>query len=121
MTLAVASGLCIMCDIGLPTGEADVAGNPLFTGDLVRLWQDAGDRWEASPNLMPIVKFQYLSYCDGTIEPWPDKAAKPFTMGISSYGISGGPFAIRLEKSHKEAIPGLITRQYMMSYTELES
>jgi hypothetical protein len=108
--MQIYSGSCCFCDVGRPTGEQDMHGNDLFTGDIVQLWHGnyVGvpdiEEWLPSSGLTAIVAHQYQSYSNGTIEVL-DTDAKPFTMGIASIGVQGAEWKVSLVKSHKDIIP----------------
>ena len=40
--MRIYSGSSCFCDTGIPTGEVDMHGNELFSGDIVQLWHG---RW----------------------------------------------------------------------------
>jgi len=108
--MKVFSGTCCQCDVGRPTGEKDMYGKELFTGDLVILLHGnyVGtdlETWFPSGGLHFITANQYQSYSNGVIKI-RDKDAKPFTMGIADVGVQGGEWKVILAKSHKDVIEG---------------
>ena len=118
--LAIYSGDYCMCDIGRKTGEVDMYGRELFTGDVVQLWQGYyvgtdHEEWLPSDGLTAIVADQYVSYSDGSVELL-DENAKPYTMGISSVGISNHVWRVQLVKSHTEVIEGERFKSYGLNY-----
>ena len=40
--MRIYSGSSCFCDTGIPTGEVDMHGNELFSGDIVQLWHGRG-------------------------------------------------------------------------------
>ena len=108
--MRVYSGSYYMCDSGEETGEVDMHGNELFTGDVVQLWHgnfigSELEEWYPSSGLTVIVKNKYTSYCDGTfIENEND--LEPFTMGIKEIGVKGGDWDVALVKSHSDLVDG---------------
>lgn len=108
--MKVFSGSCYLCDSGIPTGEVDMHGRELFTGDIVQLWhgnwigQDL-EEWMPSDGLTAIVADQYQSYSDGSFEIISEKP-RPFTMGIKDVGVQGGAWKVSLVKSHKDIVHG---------------
>lgn len=118
--LAIYSENYCMCDIGRKTGEVDMHGQELFTGDIVQLWHGnyiGTDReeWMPSDGLTAIVANQYISYSDGVVKLL-DKNAKPFTMGISAVGISDREWHVSLVKSHSEVVEGERFKAYGFNY-----
>ena len=108
--MKVFSGSCCLCDVGIPTGELDMHGNELFTGDIVQLWHgnyvDTDlEEWLPSSGLTAIVAKQYQSYSDGSVDILDD-GAKPLTMGIANVGVQGGEWKLSLVKSHKDLVEG---------------
>jgi hypothetical protein len=120
--MRIYSGTCCMCDVGIPTGEFDMKGRELFTGDIVQLWH--GDyigtdfeEWMPSDGLTAIVSNQYQSYTDGTVV-LIDSEAKPFTMGIFSIGVSGEDWRVSLVKSHTDIVVGERFAAYGFNYRD---
>ncbi len=110
MNLVVFSGDCRLCAVGRPTGERDMEGRELYTGDIVMLWRGEWigtdkETWLPSGGLTVIVAGQYTSYSDGTFEETNPEAA-PFTMGIASCGVQDSQWKVTLIKSHRDSIPG---------------
>ena len=108
--MKIYSGSCCLCNVGIPTGETDMHGNELFSGDIVQLWHGNYigtdvEEWFPSSGLTAIVGNQYRSYTDGTIETLTVKP-ELFTMGIASVGIQGDEWKVSLVKSHKDIIIG---------------
>ena len=108
--MRIYSGSSCFCDTGIPTGEVDMHGNELFSGDIVQLWHGSYigedcEEWLPSTGLTAIVCKQYTSYSDGTIEK-NSGTIELFTMGIASVGVQGGEWKVSLVKSHRDIIPG---------------
>ena len=103
-------GSCCICDVGMPTGEKDMHGKELFSGDIVQLWHgnyigEDIEEWLPSSGLTAIVGNQYQSYSDGTIKTLTD-TPDLFTMGIAKCGIQNEEWRVSLVKSHRDIIPG---------------
>jgi len=118
------SGTCCLCDVGIPTGEKDIHGNELFTGDIVQLWHGNYigtdiEEWLPSDGLTAIVGQQYQSYTDGTIEKLTDNP-ELFTMGIAKIGIQNEEWKVSLVKSHKDIIVGERFIAFGFNYRENE-
>lgn len=108
--MKIFSGSCCICDVGIPTGEVDINGNDLYTGDIVQLWHGNFlgtdvEEWLPSSGVTAIVADQYQSYSNGKIELL-DESPKPFTMGIKQHGVQSGEWKLTLIKSHKDIISG---------------
>lgn len=108
--LKIYAGKCLMGDVGQPTGEFDMDGEELFVGDIVQLHHgyyigEEFEEWYPGGGLTAIVSNKYRSYSDGTHEVINDNP-KPFTMGISSIGVKGEGWDVKLVKSHKEIVDG---------------
>lgn len=108
--MKIFSGSCCLCDIGIPTGEVDMHGENLYTGDIVQLWHGNYigtdlEEWLPSSGLTAIVANQYQSYTDGSIKVVSEKPVF-FTMGIATEGIQGGEWKVVLVKSHKDIVEG---------------
>lgn len=108
--LKIYSGQCLMGDVGQPTGKTDMNGEELFVGDVVQLWHgnyigEEFAEWLPSDGLTAIVSNKYQPYSDGTHKVINDNP-KPFTMGISSIGVKGDDWDVKLVKSHKEIVSG---------------
>ena len=111
-----------MCDCGIPTGETDIHGNELFTGDIVQLWHGMWtgsdyEEWLPSSGLTAIVSNQYTSYSDGSIVA-NEGENRPFTMGISSCGVQNSEWKVNLVKSHKDIIVGEKFQSYGFNYRD---
>ena len=112
--LQVFSGQCCFCDIGRKTGETDMHGKELFTGDIVQLWHGNFigtdlEEWMPSDGLTAVVAKQYQTYCNWKGEAYhllEDGNAEPFTMGIRDAGVQGGDWRVSLVKSHRDLIEG---------------
>lgn len=118
--MRVFSGSCCFCDVGRPTGEKDIHGRELFTGDIVQLWHGNYigtdfEEWMPSDGLTAIVANQYQSYTDGSIV-LIDKDAPAFTMGIKDCGVSNDEWHVSLVKSHTEIIAGERFKAYGFNY-----
>lgn len=108
--LKIYSGQCLMGDVGQPTNEVDMYGDPLFVGDIVQLWHGSYigtdlEEWMPSDGLTAIVSNKYTSYTNGKHEVTNENAT-PFTMGISNVGVKGVDWDVKLVKSHKDIIDG---------------
>ncbi len=108
--MKIYSGSCCMCDVGIPTGEVDMHGKALFSGDIVQLWHGnyigtESEEWLPSSGLTAIVGNQYRSYSDGLTELLTDEP-KLFTMGIAACGVQNEEWRVSLVKSHKDIIAG---------------
>lgn len=120
--MRIYSGSCCMCDVGRPTGEVDIHGIELFTGDIVQLWHGNYigtdiEEWMPSDGLTAIVANQYQSYSDGSIILL-DESAKPFTMGIANCGVSSDEWHVSLVKSHTDIIAGERFKAYGFNYRD---
>lgn len=108
--MRIYSGTSCMCDTGIPTGEIDIHGNDLFSGDIVQLWHGNYlgtdlEEWMPSSGLTAIVGNQYQSYTNGEVVLLTD-SPRLFTMGIGDTGIQNEEWKVSLVKSHKEIING---------------
>ena len=122
MSLLVYSGECCQCDAGRPTGELDMYGEELFTGDLVMLWHgqyigEDCEQWLPSGSVTYITCNQYRSFSDGSVE-LIDENAEPFTMGIKTVGVKGCEWDVSLVKSHRLIIAGERYKHYGLNYRE---
>jgi hypothetical protein len=120
--MRIFSGTCCMCDVGIPTGEEDMHGCELFSGDVVQLWHGNYmgtdiEEWMPSSGLTTILGNQYQTYTDGTIELINSKPSL-YTMGISGVGVQGGEWKVSLVKSHKDIIPGERFASFGINYRE---
>jgi hypothetical protein len=106
--MKIYSGNYCFCEIGLPTGQYDMHGNELFTGDIVQLWHGNYigtdlEEWLPSSGLTAIV-------AEGHEGGWHDKPlekiGKPFTMGIKDIGCCGDSWKVSIVKSHSDIILG---------------
>tara|TARA_Y100001951_G_scaffold105377_1_gene122759 strand:+ start:11611 stop:11943 length:333 start_codon:yes stop_codon:yes gene_type:complete len=109
-----------MCDTGLATGETDMHGHELFSGDIVQLWHgnwigEEFEEWLPSSGLTAILGNQYQSYSNGITELLTDKP-ELFTMGIAGIGVQGGEWKVSLVKSHSEIIAGERFAAYGINY-----
>ena len=108
--MKIYSGSCCFCDVGIPTGETDIHGDELFSGDIVLLWHgnyigEECEEWMPSGGLTAIVGRQYTSRWDGTIEENPGPL-RLFTMGIADCGVQNEEWKVSLVKSHRDIVPG---------------
>lgn len=125
--MKVFSGRCCFCDVGRPTGNQDMHGNELFTGDIVQLWNGHFigtelEEWFPCSGLTAIVAEQYQSYARayGEVDHvLVDDDAKPFTMGIKSIGVQGGDWKVSLVKSHKDIVEGERFISYGFSFRSI--
>ena len=65
--MRIYSGSSCFCDTGIPTGEVDMHGNELFSGDIVQLWHgnyigEDCEEWMPVGGLTAIVGKQYTNY-----------------------------------------------------------
>jgi hypothetical protein len=74
----VYSGKCRLCDVGIPTGENDIHGKELFTGDILVTFTEN----YAPGGLTVMVSNQYQSYSDGTHKETGETS--PYPMGIKN-------------------------------------
>ena len=108
--MKIYSGNCCMCDVGIPTGEVDMHGNELFSGDIVQLWHGNYigtdfEEWYPSSGVTAIVGDQYQSYTDGKVE-LIDSNPDLFTMGIAKCGVQNHEWKVSLIKSYKDIVVG---------------
>lgn len=120
MSLKIFSGNCCMCDTGIPTGEKDIHGRELFTGDVVQLWHVncEGTEFEQmlpEDGLTAIVAEQYSSF-QGKAPEVINENPTPFTMGIKAIGVQGGKWRVSLVKSHKHVVVGEHFPQFGFNY-----
>lgn len=120
--LRVYSGQCCVCDVGIKTGETDMGGNDLYTGDIVQLWHgywvgEDFEEWMPSDGLTVVLADQYESYSDGTVKTLSDSPT-PFTMGIKCIGVQGGDWRVKLVKSHNDIVPGERFPAFGINYRE---
>lgn len=120
--MKVFSGNCCMCDVGMETGELDMHGSELFTGDIVQLWHGGYigtdlEEWYPSSGLTVITANQYQSYTDGSCVTI-DENPIPFTMGIAKCGVQNEEWKVSLVKSHKDIIVGERFPSFGISYKE---
>lgn len=106
--MKIFSGNYCFCDTGIPTGEKDIHGKELFTGDIVQLWHGNYistdmEEWMPCDGLTVIVAEGHEG---GRIEKPLDNVGKPFTMGISKIGIQSKEWKVTLVKSHEMLVPG---------------
>lgn len=118
--MRIYSGTSCFCDVGIETGETDMHGESLFTGDIVQLWHGnyigaECEEWLPSSGITAIVANQYTSYSDGTIK-LNEGENKPFTMGIARCGVQNHEWKVSLVKSHKDIIPGERFPSYGFNY-----
>ena len=106
--MKIFSGSYCFCEVGIPTGEIDMHGKALFTGDIVQLWHGnyVGtdlEEWLPSSGLTAIVAEGHQG---GIEEHSLDDVSSPFTMGIVSVGVQGDGWKVSIVKSHKDIIDG---------------
>jgi len=121
--MRIYSGSYCMCECGVPTGEKDIHGNELFTGDVVQLWHGNyigtdHEEWLPQSGLTAIVSNQYTSYFDGSIVENEGKITI-FTMGIAFNGVQSEEWKVSLVKSHKAIIPGERFPSYGLNYKSI--
>lgn len=106
--MKIYSGKYCFCETGIETGETDMHGNELFTGDIVQLWHGnyVGtdlEEWFPESGLTAIV-------AEGHEGGWDDKPLSeigaPYTMGIKQSGVQGQLWKVSLVKSHRDIITG---------------
>ena len=118
--MRVYSGSCCMCDTGIPTGQKDMDGSPLFTGDVVQLWHGNYigtdlEEWYPSTGLTVVIAEQYQSYSDGRVEVITDNP-QPYTMGIANVGVQGDKWKVIIVKSHEDIISGERFKSYGINF-----
>ena len=87
MRKVVYSGMCRLCDCGIPAGF-DSHGATLFTGDLVTISYYGEDDIlrQVADHLTFVSARQYESYNDGSYKEIDSKPV-PFIMGIKDSGV----------------------------------
>lgn len=118
--IKIYSGSCCLCDVGIKTGEVDMHGNDLYSGDIVQLWHGNYigtdvEEWMPSSGLTAIVGDQYQSYTDGRVDLIND-APTLYTMGIMSSGVQDEEWKVALVKSHKDIIRGERFQSFGINY-----
>lgn len=118
--MKIYSGSCCLCDVGIDSGQEDMHGDRLFSGDIVQLWHgnyvDTDmEEWLPSSGLTAIVGNQYQSYSDGSVD-LIDESPDLFTMGIANCGIQNKDWKVSLVKSHKDVIEGERFPSYGFNY-----
>lgn len=120
MKLKLFSGECVLCDIGIDTANYDHEGVPLFTGDIVLLYNvmwPGTDQEHWYPHGLTAVSYnQYRSYSDGTVRLIDDVTEFPFVMGIKGVGFTNPNWRIIRVKSHTDVIDGEHWREYGFRY-----
>lgn len=118
--MKIFSGRYCFCDVGIPTGETDMHGNELFTGDIVQLWHGSYlgsdcEEWLPSSGLTAIV-------AEGHEYGWPEKpldsVGEPFTMGIADCGVQDRDWKVSLVKSHRDIVDGERFPSFGFNYRE---
>lgn len=120
--MKVYSGDCCMCDVGIPTGEADMHGKKLFSGDIVQLWHgnwigEECEEWLPSSGLTVITGNQYTSYA-GKEPKLKDPSPMLFTMGIAKIGIQNHEWKVSLIKSHTDLVVGERFQSFGINYRD---
>lgn len=126
--MMIFSGECCFCEVGIDTGELDMHGNALYTGDIVQLWHGNYigtdiECWYPTIGITAIVANKYQTYRNlnsgGFEHRLIDESAKPFTMGIKDDGVQGGEWRVSLVKSHKDIIEGERIPSFGINYKTL--
>ena len=117
--LKVHSGQCCMCDIGIPVGANDAAGNPLHTGDIVLIYQGRYidteiEQWDQEGGLTVVLAEQYQTYGDGSVRVEGDGSF--YVMGIKSCGFDHPEWQIKRVKSYADVVDGEHWKDYGFGY-----
>jgi hypothetical protein len=110
--LFVHSGDCRMCAVGTATGQRDMLGGLLFTGDIVLSFV------EGTPSyyLTVVVRDEYRSFVGGAHMPI-DEPGAPYLMGIKSVPLEDtGEWRVLKVKDFSDVISGEHWRAFGFNY-----
>lgn len=119
----VYSGVCRMCDVGIPSGMfCYKTEEELFTGDIVLLYsvEYAGTDFEFwnCYGLTVIVADQYTTYNGGDIIEVNPLPFKPFCMGVKSVDFPSDQWKLQRIKSFVDVIDGEHWPKYGFNYKQ---
>jgi len=123
--LYVYSGRCRQCEVGLPTGLKDDAGNRLRTGDIVMSYTVDSFGVANFDGLTVVIADQWQTYSDGSHVLQEDKAT-PFVMGIKNVDLEletgvypDHVWRVRRLKAYEDVVDGEHWKDFGFSFKSI--